>query len=36
VLPNITTASLRIFVTLPASLASGERSFNVLIEVRSF
>jgi hypothetical protein len=32
--PNVTIA-LRIFVTLPASVASGERSSNVLKQVNS-
>jgi hypothetical protein len=35
IVPNITTV-LRIFVSLPASVASGERNFNVLKPVKNF
>jgi hypothetical protein len=35
VFPHITIA-LRIFVTLPASVDSGERTFNVLKEVKNY
>jgi hypothetical protein len=33
--PNTTTA-LRIFVSLPASVASSERTFNVLKQVKNY
>lgn len=35
VFPNVTIA-LRIFLSLPASIASGERSFNVLKKVKNY
>ena len=35
VFPNLTIA-LRIFISLPASAASGERSFNVLKQIKNY